>query len=104
MSQAMVAGDGSQYLELSVFIKSLNLWSFTIAKGHLLSAIQQIISTLGANYQFSKGCNTNNIPCLCVYVLTMQIGDLLFANAFKSTGDASIPLQPGLGQNGVCAI
>ena len=85
MSQAMVAGDGRWYSGHPVFIRSLKPWSFTIAKGRLLSVIQRTISILVQMYHsFLISSKLNNISCLCVCVLTMRIGGLFLTDELKS--------------------
>ena len=94
-SRATVTGDSRRYLGRSVFIRSLKPRSFTIAKGHLLSAIQRTISILVQMYHsFLISSKLNNIPCLCVCVLTMRIGGLFLTDVLKSLGNTSVSLQP----------
>ena len=94
-SWAMVTGDGRWYSGHPVFIRSLKLRFFTIAKGHLLSAIQQTISILVWKYHsFLISSKLNNIPHLCICVLVMQIEGLFLTNVLKSLGNTSISLQP----------
>ena len=94
-SRATVAGNGRQYSGHPVFIRSLKPQSFTIAKGCLLSAIQQTISILVRMYHsFLISSKLNNIPCLCVCVLMMRIGGLFLTDVLKSLGNTSVSLQP----------
>ena len=95
MSQATVTGNGRRYSGCPVFIRSLKPRSFTIVKGHLLSAIQWMISILVRMYHsFLISSKLNNVSRLCVCVLTMQIGGLFLTNVFKSLGNTSVSLQP----------